>query len=404
MLGSLKIIPLVLTASLLLPSCGRNADEGNAEEDALHTKTQIKLSSDERYDTISNPSFNKVELLIKNSIADSVFPGAVLLIWKQGKIIFEEPFGQLTYDDSSAEVTTSTIYDLASLTKVIATTNAAMICVDRNLFSINDKVTKYIPAFAANGKEEITIKNLLMHNSGLPAFKKYYTMYNSPGEVLNDIYSSSLVYKTGTKTIYSDLGMITLGKIIEKVTGKRLDVFCSEEIFKPLEMNDTYFNPPSLLRYRIAPTEFDNYWRKRLLIGEVHDETASLLNGVAGHAGLFSTAGDISKVLQMLLQKGVYNGNRIIDSSTVKSFTSRRSNGRGLGWDMKSPTGSSAGDLFSDKSYGHTGFTGTSVWTDPERDLFAVFLTNRVYPTRDNNKIIKIRPELHNMIIKAAER
>ncbi len=190
-----------------------------------------------------------------------------------------------------------------------------MICVDRNLFNINDKVSKYIPAFAQNGKENVTIKNLLMHNSGLPAYKKFYALYSDPQQVLDDIYASQPSYPPGTKTVYSDLGMITLGKVIEKVTGKSLDVFCNENIFKPLGMSDTYYNPPKALRYRIAPTEFDHYWRNRLLIGEVHDETASLLKGVSGHAGLFSTAGDISKVLQMLLQKGIYEGKSIIDSA-----------------------------------------------------------------------------------------
>ncbi len=345
-----------------------------------------------------------MESLIQTSIRDSAFPGAVLLVWKDGKIIYENAFGHLIYDDSSSRVTTNTIYDLASLTKVIASTTAAMICVDRGLFSIDDKAARYIPQFGENGKENITIKNLLLHNSGLPAYKKFYALYNTPDEVLNDIYSTVPVYPAGTKTVYSDLGMIVLGKIIEKVTGKTLDNFCNSEIFKPLGMNDTYFNPPSALKFRIAPTEFDKYWRNRLLIGEVHDETASLLKGVSGHAGLFSTAGDISKLLQMLLQKGIFEGKRIIDSSTVKLFTSKQSNERGLGWDIKSAAGSSAGSLFSDRSYGHTGFTGTSVWTDPEKDLFVVFLTNRVYPTRNNNKIIKIRPELHDLVIKAAER
>ncbi len=367
--------------------------------DTTHLIAPLKIIEKPRNDTISNPAFSKVERLINNSIKDSAFPGAVLLVWKDGNIVFEKPFGRLTYNDSSAEITTNTIFDLASLTKVIATTTAAMICVDRELFSINDKVSTYIPAFAQNGKENVTIKNLLMHNSGLTAYKKFYALYSDPQQVLDDIYAEQPAYSPGTKTVYSDLGMITLGKVIEKVTGKSLDVFCSEEIFSPLEMGDTYYNPPKALRHRIAPTEFDHYWRNRLLIGEVHDETASLLNGVSGHAGLFSTAGDISKVLQMLLQKGIYEGKRIIDSSTVKIFLTRQSNGRALGWDMKSPEGSSAGSLFSDQSYGHTGFTGTSVWTDPVRKLFVVFLTNRVYPMRENNKLIKIRPKLHDEII-----
>ncbi len=388
---------------LLCPSCGKNTDKEKEQQDSLSKTVQIKIPDEARNDTILNPAFNEVEKLIKNSISDSTFPGAVLLVWKQGKIIFEKPFGHLTYDKGSAEVTTNTIYDLASLTKVIATTTAAMICMDRKLFSLDDKAAKYIPPFAMNGKEDITIKNLLMHNSGLPAFKRFYKSHNTAEEVLNDIYSSSLSYTTGTKTVYSDLGMITLGKIIEKVTGKALEVFCTQEIFKPLGMNDTYFNPPSSLKSRIAPTEFDNYWRNRLLIGEVHDETASLLQGVAGNAGLFSTAGDISKFMQMMLQKGMFDEKRIIDSSTVKLFTRRQSNGRGLGWDMKSPEGSSAGNLFSSNSYGHTGYTGTSVWADTVNDLFVIFLTNRVYPTRENNKIIRIRPQLHDLIFKAAE-
>ena len=162
------------------------------------------MPAETRNDTINNASFTKVEELINSSIKDSAFPGAVLLVWQNGKIIFEKPFGHLTYDDSSAEVTTNTIYDLASLTKVIATTNAAMICFDRKLFSIDDKVSKFIPQFAQNGKENITIKNLLLHNSGLPAFKRFYTIYSKPEEVLNDIYSTELSYPTGTKTVYSD--------------------------------------------------------------------------------------------------------------------------------------------------------------------------------------------------------
>lgn len=398
-----QIISLLLISAFYL-SCNNASEKQNEVKDSLQIKTPIKIQTNVRNDTILNPAFRDVEELIKNSISDSAFPGGVLLVWKDGKIIFEKPFGHFTYNDSSANVTTNTIYDLASLTKVLATTTAAMICVDRNLFSLEDKAAKYIPRFAENGKGNITIKNLLMHNSGLPAYKKFYTLYTKPQEVINDIYSTKLAYPTGSKTVYSDLGIITLGKIIEKVTGKTLDAFCSTEIFKPLGMNDTYYNPPAALRYRIAPTELDKYWRNRLLIGEVHDETASLLNGVAGHAGLFSTAGDISELLQMLLQKGMFGGKRIIDSSTVKLFTSKQSNGRGLGWDIRSPAGSSAGSLFSNNSYGHTGFTGTSVWTDPTRNLFVVFLTNRVYPTRENNKIIKIRPALHDLIIKAAER
>ncbi len=402
MKNKIQYFSLFVLISLISFSCLKNHSK-NESDLPLILKSKIGVQTEERNDTVQNSSFTEVEELVNNSIRDSAFPGAVLFVWKNGKIIFEKSFGHLTYDDNSAQVATNTIYDLASLTKVIATTTAVMICVDRKLFKIDDNVSGFIPEFAQNGKGNIIIENLLLHNSGLPAYKKYYTLYRKPQEVLNDIYSTELSYPTGTKTVYSDLGMIVLGKVIEKVTGKPLDVFCNQEIFKPLNMNDTYFNPPSSLKYRIAPTEFDKYWRNRLLIGEVHDETASLLNGVSGNAGLFSTAGDISKVLQMILQNGMFEGKRIIDSSTIKLFTSKKSDERGLGWDIKSDSGSSAGNLFSDKSYGHTGFTGTSVWTDPTRNLFVVFLTNRVYPSRENNKLIKIRPELHNLIILATE-
>lgn len=350
--------------------------------------------------------FTNVERIVNEAIEDSAFPGAVVLVEKEGKIIFEEAFGHFTFDKNSSPMELNTLFDLASLTKVISTTNCAMICIDRGLFNLDDKVSKYIPGFAQNSKENITIRNLLLHNSGLPAFKPYYKMFDNPKDVLNDIYSTDLVYRTGTKTVYSDLGIITLGKIIEKVTGMKLDEFALEEIFGPLGMQNTMYNPSDSLKEYCAPTEYDNYWRHRQIKGEVHDETASMLGGVAGHAGLFSTAEDIARVLKMLLQKGSYNGKQLIRPETVMLFTKRQSeeSTRGLGWDTKSRTGSSAGDLFSPGSYGHTGFTGTSVWTDPERDLFVIFLTNRVYPTRENHKLFKVRPALHNAVIKAVEK
>jgi CubicO group peptidase (beta-lactamase class C family) len=349
--------------------------------------------------------FNNVDAIVNNAIEDSAFPGAVVLVGKDGKVILDKAFGHFTYDKNSPSVKLSTLFDLASLTKVISTTTFIMICYDRGLFKLDDRVSKYIPQFAQNGKGDITIRNLLLHNSGLPAYKKYYEIYNNAADVLNDIYASKLEYPTGTKTVYSDLGIITLGKIIEKVTGMTLDKFAQKEIFNPLGMKNTMYNPPDSLKKFCAPTEYDNYWRHRQIQGEVHDETASLLGGVAGHAGLFSTAGDIANVLQMLLQDGKFNGKQIIKPSTVKLFTRRQSeeSTRALGWDTKSASGSSAGNLFNADSYGHTGFTGTSVWTDPERKLFVIFLTNRVYPTRENYKIHKVRPALHDAVITALE-
>ncbi|MFA3782210.1 glycoside hydrolase family 3 N-terminal domain-containing protein [Melioribacteraceae bacterium 4301-Me] len=364
---------------------------------------QTALRMENEFSSSADNKFKLVDEVIEKAIKDTAFPGTSLLIAKDGKIIYQKGYGHLTYDYTSRTVTPNTIYDLASVSKVIATTTATMICIDRGLFKLDDKVSKYIPQFAENGKENITIRNLLLHNSGLPAYKRYYEMYDNAEDVLNDIYTTKLDYPTGTKTVYSDLGMITVGKIIEKVTGKTLDQFCKEEIFNPLGMTSTFYNPPAIYKDRIAPTENDNYWRHRLLIGEVHDETASMLGGVAGHAGLFSTSGDLAKLLQMILQKGYYQGKKFIEPQTVELFTKRQSeeSSRALGWDTKSEKGSSAGNLFSPNSYGHTGYTGTSVWTDPERKLIVVFLTNRVYPTRNNLKILNVRPALHDAVIKS---
>ena len=351
-----------------------------------------------------------VDNVVRHAIQDSAFPGAVLLVEQNGKIIHEKAFGHYMYDLKSGKVALNSIYDLASCTKVVATTTATMICYDRGLIKLDDKVAKYFPQFAVHGKENVTIRNLLLHDSGLrpdiKSFKAYDSVSDKVDAVMNEIFQDSLIYPTGTEMVYSDLNFILLGKIIEKVTGESLDKFCKENIFKPLNMKSTMFNPPKKLIFRIAPTEIDNYWRHRLIRGEVHDETSALLGGVAGHAGLFSDAGDIAKLLQMLLQKGNYRGRQIIKRKTVELFVKKQSDlsSRALGWDTKSPEGSSAGSLFSDLSYGHTGFTGTSMWTDPVRKLFVIFLTNRVFPTRNNLKILKVRPLLHDEVIRAVDR
>lgn len=347
-------------------------------------------------------NFGSIDSLIENAIVEETFPGGVLLISKDNEIIYHKAYGRYTYSDTSKAMTKNTIFDMASVSKVIATTTATMICVDKKYFSLDDKVAEYIPEFGVNGKEHITIENLLLHNSGLIPFRRYWQFCSGAEDVIKHIYADSLVYETGSEMRYSDLGIITLGKVIEKVSGKTLDVFCRDEIFRPLEMEETFYNPPKEYHDRIAPTEIDNYWRNRLLIGEVHDETASLLDGVAGHAGLFSTTSDLVKILQMLLDKGVYGDKRLINAETIKRFTSKQSeiSNRGYGWAVNEGR-TSAGTLFSETSYGHTGYTGTSVWTDPEKELVVIFLTNRVYPSRENTKIVPFRKVLHTAIIES---
>lgn len=346
--------------------------------------------------------FDKIDRLIENAIKEKAFPGCQILVAKKGEIIFRKNYGKLNYLKKSEDVTDSTIYDLASLTKVIGTTSAIMKLLDEGKINLDDRVVKYIPEFSSNNKENITISNLLLHNSGLPAWQRFYLICKSTSETIDSIYNSKLNFKPGDSTLYSDLGFIVLGKIIEKITGTTLDEYLNKEFFEPLEMVNTMFKPSEKILNRIAPTEIDTIWRKRTIHGTVHDETADLLGGVAGHAGLFSNALDLAKFVQMILNNGSYGGIEFIKPETIRLFTERKSlsEKRGLGWDFKSVNGySSAGDLFSPKSFGHTGFTGTSIWVDPERELFVIFLTNRVHPTRTNNKITKIRSQLHDAVV-----
>ncbi len=347
--------------------------------------------------------FSEVNNLMEQAISDSVFPGAVLLFGIDDSFLYEKSFGHYTYNKTSQPVKTNSIFDLASVSKVVGTTSAAMILVDRGKLKLDEKVITYLPEFNNNGKDKITIRNLLLHNSGLPAFKKYYDKYSTAKEVINDIMNLKLIYEPGTKYVYSDLGMITLQKVIEKISGTTLDKFLKKELFEPLGMNLTMYNPSNKMKQNCVPTEIDDFWRMRLLQGEVHDERAYLLNGVAGHAGLFSTAEDLSKFARMLLNGGVYNGKQIINKKTIDEWTTKQSeqSDRGLGWDTRSKEKSSSGKYFSMNSFGHTGYTGTSIWVDEDKKLFVILLTNRVYPTRKNRKIIQFRPVIHNAVYRS---
>jgi len=344
--------------------------------------------------------FSEVNKLMDQAVSDSVFPGAVLLFGIDDSFLYSKAFGHYTYDKTSKPISTNSIFDLASVSKVIGTTSAAMILVDQNKLNLDEKVITYLPEFNNNGKEIITIRNLLVHNSGLAAFKKYYDEFSTAEEVINDIMNLELIYEPGSKYVYSDLGMITLQKVIEKISGKSLDKFLEENLFQPLGMNSTMYNPSNEIKQYCVPTELDDFWRMRQLQGEVHDERAYMLNGVAGHAGLFSTAEDLSKFVRMLLNDGEFNHNKVIKKETIDEWTTKQSSqsDRGLGWDTKSEEKSSSGKYFSMNSFGHTGYTGTSIWVDKESKLFVILLSNRVHPTRANRKIIKFRPKIHDAI------
>lgn len=350
---------------------------------------------------ISSQRLKGVYQIINKAIEERAFPGAVILIARRGLILGEGAFGRFTYSKDSPPMRMNTIFDLASLTKVVATTTAIMILYDRGLIDLEAPVVQYLPEFGQRGKGKIKIKHLLAHCSGLPAWKPFYKKSQHPEDLLRMIYEMEPEHEPGTQAVYSDLGFIVLGEVIERITGKTLDRFCREEIFEPLGMRDTMFNPPRSLWHKIAPTEQDS-WRGRLLQGEVHDRNAYVMGGVSAHAGLFSTARDLAVFLQMMLNGGVYGDKRIVKESTVKLFVQRQNlvegSSRALGWDT--PSGeSTSGHYFSKNSFGHTGFTGTSLWVDPEKELFVIFLTTRVHPTRENRKICKVRPEVHDAVM-----
>jgi len=359
----------------------------------------------EKKGTDSLYNFSNVDALMKNAVNDSVFPGGVLLVGYRGKVIYNKAFGNFTYDEKSKKTDINSLFDLASLTKVTATTPAAMLLCDDGRLNLNDKVTKYLPEFGNNGKDKITIRNLLLHNSGLPAFKPFYKTCKNAKEEVEAIMNCELDFEPGAKYLYSDLGMIVLQKVIEKITRQPLDKFVKINLYDKLGMKNTFFNPPKNRKTDCMPTEIDNYWRNRLIQGEVHDETASMLNGVAGNAGLFSTASDLAIYVNVLMSNGAFENKAFFNPETVTVWTTRQSaqSSRGIGWDTRTDDKSSSGTKFSKNSFGHTGFTGTSIWADKDKKLFVILLTNRVYPSRNNNKLGAFRPKIHDAIVKAIQ-
>jgi len=293
----------------------------------------------------------------------------------------EKGFGRLSWLPTSAAVDAQeTIYDVASLTKVVGTAAAVMILFDEKKIDLDERVVNYLPTFNGGEKDKVTIRQLLTHTSGLPAGRDIWRITRSPLEARAAVVGSSLEARPGTRYIYSDLGADLLGLLVEVVSGEPLDKFLDRRVFAPLGMNNTFFRPADSLRYRVAPTEVTPP-RGYPLRGEVHDENAYALGGVAGHAGLFSTAADLSVFAQMMLNGGEYNGVQIISRTTVELFTSRSVGHRALGWDTAEGDYGS-GRFLGPTAYGHTGFTGTSMWIDPERQMFVILLTNRVHAAR----------------------
>jgi CubicO group peptidase (beta-lactamase class C family) len=351
------------------------------------------------------PAFDVIEAAIK----DKAFPGATLAVGYRGNISLHA-FGKQTYEAKSPNIAIDTIYDIASLTKVVATTTIVAKLAEGDFpvrLDLDANVERYLPEWTSGPQPEwrhrVTIRHLLTHTSGLPPFKEYWRTSKAKQDTLDRIFAEPLDYEPGTKEVYSDLGIILMAEIIERLTGQKLDTLAREYIFSPLAMSNTMFRPPKKLWPDIAPTEIDNQYRHRLIQGEVHDENAAAIGGVSGHAGVFSTAPDLAAFCQMLLNGGAYAHQRILRRATISEFTEPQqlSGGtRALGWAVPTEGGSS-GHFMGPHTFGHTGFTGTSIWIDPDRQIFVVFLTNRVHPTRENQKLAKVRPALHDAVMQS---
>jgi len=376
------------------------------KENALEPGTElIRIRSDEIAVDIE-----PVIDLFKQAVSDTAFPGGVILAAKDGKIFLHEAVGFHTYSKKKS-VAKGNIFDLASITKAVSTTSAIMKLVDEDKLNLDDMVIQYLPEFIGKQKSHYTqkrnttIRHLITHTGGLPPFKQYFKIEGTRQARIDSIFNTEPIVGLNDSTIYSDVGLIVLGKVIENITKTPLDVYVDSVFFKPLGMSSTFYNPPPKKINRVVPTENSSFHNK-LIKGFVHDENAHSIGGVAGHAGLFSTAKDLAVFSQMMLNGGRYGWKRVFSEETVLDFTSRsqimKSSSYGLGWDT--PSGKSSGGIYlSDNSFGHTGYTGTSLWIDRENQLFVILLTNAVHPNRSYKKksYFDWRQRLHSSVYEA---
>jgi beta-glucosidase-like glycosyl hydrolase/CubicO group peptidase (beta-lactamase class C family) len=348
----------------------------------------------------------RIDSIVNEALADSVASGVSVVVGRHGRIVHSGAYGRTDWPAGSAAVTDSTLWDMASLTKVIATTTLTMMLVAEGRLALDAPLSRYLSEFGSTlERRQVTIGHLLRHDSGLPAWAPLWQTARGREAYLEQIVATPLEAQPGEHFVYSDLGIILLGLAIERITGEPLDILARDRIFAPLGMLDTRFNPladNAARAEQVAVTEIDTVFRMRHVHGQVHDENAFALGGVAAHAGLFSSAHDLATFAQLLMGGGEVNGVRLLDEVVVRQFTRQQSeaSSRGLGWDTPSER-SSAGDWFSSSSFGHTGFTGTSLWVDPERDIFLIILTNRVNPTRENNRHVALRRDLADVVVQA---
>jgi CubicO group peptidase (beta-lactamase class C family) len=342
---------------------------------------------------------DSIREVLERAVAEGAFPGAYAAVGTADGVLAEYGAGRLDSADASRP-DARTVWDIASLTKVVGTTTAVMQLAESSRVALDAPVATYLPEWAPGAAAGITVRQLLTHAGGLPAWRPFYKEATSPADAERQLFAVAPDTAPGTRFVYSDIGFILLGKLVERVSGMPLARYDSARIFAPLGMRNTRYLPPAAWRARIAPTE-DDPWRGRKLRGEVHDENAAAFGGVAGHAGLFTTGEDLARFARMYLQGGALEGKRVLSPQTVASLTRVQNaavSRRALGWET--PTGSnSGGTRLTPQAFGHTGFTGTSIWMDPSRGVFVILLTNRVNPTRENRRIGAVRVALADALM-----
>jgi uncharacterized protein YbbC (DUF1343 family)/CubicO group peptidase (beta-lactamase class C family) len=376
------------TTALIILSLGLIIPAQAVQESAQKTPPASNPTSDPAAVGMSPTRLAHLDEIIDAEIAKKQLPGAVVIVGRKGKVVWRRAYGNRAVEPAPEPMTVDTIFDLASLTKVVATATSMMILVERGLVRLGDPVSRYIPEFGESGKKSITVEQLLTHRSGLIADNDIKDYEHGPEEAMRNIWKLAPLAEAGSKFIYSDVNYIVLAELVKRVGGKPVDQFAAENVFRPLGMKDTGYKPDASLTPRIAPTEKRG---EKWMRGEVHDPRSYLLGGVAGHAGLFSTADDLAIYCQMILNRGEFQTARVLSPMGVARMTEARPTGgnavdgaaRGIGWDIFTGYSANRGDLFPVGSFGHTGFTGTGLWIDPSSETFVVFLSNRVHPRLD---------------------
>jgi uncharacterized protein YbbC (DUF1343 family)/CubicO group peptidase (beta-lactamase class C family) len=348
--------------------------------------------------TSASSRLGVLDPIVQDAIREGQIPGAVLLVGHDGQVIYRKAFGNRSLEPQREPMTVDTIFDIASLTKVVATTTTVMQLVQRGKVRINDPVAKYIHEFAQNGKEDVTVRELLTHYSGMPKDLDLSTPWQGRDKAFQMAYEEKPAFPPGSRLLYSDVNFITLGALVERISGTSLDAYCAQKIFGPLRMTHTRFLPPAAWRPKIAPTEFDQ--EGKMLRGVVHDPTARRMGGVAGHAGVFSTADDLAKFAQALLSGSTVLPALLVEKMTTPQQPPTAQELRGFGWDIDSPYSSNRGELLPVGSFGHTGFTGTSLWIDPTTRTYIILLTNAVHP-RGKGSAIALRSKVATAVAAA---